>query len=744
MVSTQIAVQQKVYIHMETTNQSFIDMHYYLKQTGRANNDFFLVLRDPTLRGVDPRDPNLDYPTKIKVLREICQNYWYFLREVVRIPVQGGSAGGGFRYKLHRGNLAMNYLFILNYNMFVELPRQHFKTTSALVWYLWCYNFGTTNSEIMFLHKDHGGSKSNLNDLKEIRDALPSYLQMSSGTAIDGRKLKVPNTKVTIQHPVNNNRIITFPSARSKDAADKLGRGSKMPMQYYDEFGFIPYNEYVYSSAIPAYSRAAQNAKANHAPYGILITTTPGDLTTEEGQFAYTLRNAATPWNEAYYDKTFEEMEEIKKSNTNSSFFLVRYSYQQLGSGEEYFTKMVVDMARNWPKIRREVLLEWAKTAMNCPFKQDDLDIIKQWCREPIRSMLFGKYGQYEFNVYEDIDLIYPPIVGVDVAGAMYQDSSAITVIDSRTTRVCATLNCNFMPTDDLADVLYLLATQYMTNCIINIERNGGFGISVIQRLVKTQAKKNLYFEIKDKIFEERPDATGRVQKISSKVRVYGTDSTKSVRARLIEILYDRVNYHKDKFISLKIHDELQTMEVKKNGKVEHAQGCHDDQVFSYLMALYVWYDGINLMENFGIKKNTIKTDQDVDIEPENAYEIGTEKIDLDHTITDDQVSDDPEVDKQLEYIKDAERYKLGYMYNEELYLQEQDLHEYNLATNKLYRQAYQRKYNIDASEDQSLDSTPFVRLPSSIFDMDSDDEDEARKMHKELHGNLYDLFTMI
>lgn len=739
MVSTQLVIPQTVYIHKETTNQSFIDMHYYLKQTGRKNNDFMLILYDSNLRGVDPRDPNLPYQMKQRVLIECTRNFWYFVREVVRIPVQGGTV----RYKLHRGNLAMNYLFIMNYNMFVELPRQHFKTKSALVWYLWCYNFKTSNSDIMFLHKDHGGSKTNLDDLKNIRDALPSYLQMSSATAIDGRKLKVPNTKVTIQHPINNNKIITFASARNKDGADRLGRGCTMPMQYYDEFAFCPYNTYVYASAIPAYSRAAENAKRNKVPYGILITTTPGDLTTEEGQFAYTIRNAATPWDESFYDKSYEEMEEIRNSNTNSSFFLVRYTYQQLGSGEPYFKQMVVDMVRDWPRIRREVLLEWAKTATNCPFKQDDLDIIKEWCKEPIRTIPFGRFGQYQFKIYEDIDLRYPPIVGVDVAGAMYQDSSAITVIDSRTTRVCATLNCNFMPTDDLADVLHKLATEYMQNCIINIERNGGFGISVIQRLVKTTVKKNLYFEIKDKVFEEKPDSTGKVQKMSAKVRVYGTDSTKAVRARLIEILYDRVNLHKDKFVAPILHDELQTMEVKKNGKVEHADGCHDDQVFSYLMGLYVWYDGINLMENFGIQKNVIKTDQDVEIDPENDMLEGTERVPLDETIVDEQIEEQTQLQEQLEYLKEASRYKLGYMYNEELYLQEQDLRDYNLATNKLYRQAYQDKYHIDANEDQSLNGTPYVRLPNSIFSMD-DEEEDARRIHRELHGNLYDIFTTL
>jgi hypothetical protein len=55
----------------------------------------------------------------------------------------------------------------------------------------------------------------------------------------------------------------------------------------------------------------------------------------------------------------------------------------------------------------------------------------------------------------------------------MRQDSSAITVIDSKTTRVGATLNCNYMPSDDLAQVLYDLVTHYLPNGIINIERNG-------------------------------------------------------------------------------------------------------------------------------------------------------------------------------------------------------------------------------------------------------------------------------
>lgn len=376
-------------------------------------------------------------------------------------------------YKLHRGNLAMNFLFVLNFNQIDILPRQHGKTVAACSRYLWVYNFGTTNSEIMFIHKAHSGSKDNLKKVKDLRDALPSYLQMSSVLNSEGKKLKVPNTVVAMQHPTNNNRITTFPSARTKESANNLGRGATMPMQFYDEFAFMPYNKEVYLAAVPAFSTASANAKRHGAPYGLLITTTPGDLLTDSGQYAYQMLNNATPWNEMYYDYTFAQLEELKNSNHNSNFFSVVFSYQQLGSGPEYFSKMVVEMNREWDAIRREVLLEWAEAATDCPFSDEDLGIIKSHLKDPIRTILFGKFGQYQFQIYEDLDLAYPPIIGVDVAGALWQDSSAITVIDSKTTRVTATLNCNYMPSDDLAEVLYELTTKYLPNAVINCERNG-------------------------------------------------------------------------------------------------------------------------------------------------------------------------------------------------------------------------------------------------------------------------------
>ena len=128
VVSQQPQFVANITYHMSTTNQSFLDMHYYLKERGIKNNAFFLAIYDTDLIGVNPRDPRLPFEYKKKVMAECYRNFWYFIREVVRIPVQGGAVGGGIPYKLTRGNLALNWCCINNINIFLELPRQHGKT----------------------------------------------------------------------------------------------------------------------------------------------------------------------------------------------------------------------------------------------------------------------------------------------------------------------------------------------------------------------------------------------------------------------------------------------------------------------------------------------------------------------------------------------------------------------------------------------------------------------------------------
>ena len=137
---------------------------------------------------------------------------------------------------------------------------------------------------------------------------------------------------------------------------------------------------------------------------------------------------------------------------------------------------MVRLLQKDWGKIRREVLIEWIKLADNNPFNREDLDIIESLTTdEPRYKLYFGKSGQFVMNFWDEIPMgsQYPPIIGVDVASGKFRDASAITVIDSETTKVIATLKSNFITMPELADVIYQFVTGYAKNAIVNVENNG-------------------------------------------------------------------------------------------------------------------------------------------------------------------------------------------------------------------------------------------------------------------------------
>lgn len=697
----------RIYLQKTTNNKSFLNMHYYLKEKGIQNNAFMLILFDPGLAGIDPHDRNLNQSMKARVLRECCYNYWYFLREVVRIPDQGGS---GTRFELHRGNLALNFCLVYNLNIFLELPRQQGKTLAAVCRYLYLFNFATTNSEITFLNKKMEDSKLNLQRLKELREMLPPYLRMDQPFSKDNKKLKIPDTIEKLQHPVNRNIIRTAPSARNKIAAANLLRGRTIPILWADEYAFIPYNGIIYLNTVPAFKTASLNAKKNNAPYGILITTTPGLLTTDEGVEAFELRNNAVEFDEKWYDMSYRQIMDIIDANTKTNFVSIKYNYQQLGRSEEWFNEICKDMLFKWDDIRREVLLEWSTSSENSPFTKEELEAVLRLVREPVTSIYL--LNKYKWNIYDTIESRnnmpkYPPILGVDVSGGYKKDSSCITAIDSNTTKVFADFNCNHISTHDLAAVIYEVVTKYLPNAIVNVERNGGYGASVLSKLINSTIKKNLYFEVKERIIEETNDGP-RVIRKKQNAKVYGLDSSKSIRELLIQILRERMDHHKDKFVSKRLYHELSGLEVKRSGKIEHSSTTHDDQVFSYLMALYVWYEGKNIKENFGINKSTIQTDESID---EVIYGLEEKFGSIIEEIT-HMTKDETELDLQL---KDLEKNK-GMLYNEWMKAEEEKDAEAlkNLLGTRLGKIAYMTTYKVP-EEEIPIDSHT-TNIPNSVF----------------------------
>ena len=462
------------YYQRSTSNKSFIEMSNYLKAIGVKNNRFMLTLLDPDLAGIDPHDPNLSLNYKMKVLKEVRNNFWYYLREVVRIP----SSGPPSPFLLNRGNMAFLYLAIMNINTILLMPRQTGKTIAAACFYVYVYNFRTQNSQISLLNKEFKDSKDNLSRIRSIRDLLPVYLRFDAVfSQVNGKKVKVPNTAVYMEHAVNHNKLRTYAKARNDVSAANLLRGQTFPLLWVDEFAFVPFMKIIYGNMSPAMSKAIEIAKRNAVPYGILYTTTPGFLTTEEGKYAYRIINNATKFNEGWYDLTYQQIIELIDSNKLSTFVHIQFTYQELGYSEEWFYEQCKKQDWEWPLIRREFLLEWSDEAENNPFTKEELDIVRKFCKKPKKTFLI--FGKYQLDIFEEIPLLsnlvpkYPPIIGVDPSGGVSKDSSCLTFVDSKTTRVFAELRSNTISLIEMARVIEYIVLNMMPNAIVNIERNG-------------------------------------------------------------------------------------------------------------------------------------------------------------------------------------------------------------------------------------------------------------------------------
>ena len=206
----------KYHIHIGTKNKSFVTTSNILAEKGIKNSRFMLALKDKDLANIDPFDENLSDEMKARILAEIIANPWYFLREVVRVPVTGGVVP----YALHLGNLFLTWCMLSNINTYLVLPRQNYKTVSACAIYCWMYNFGTKNSHILFFNKELKDSQNNLKRVKDLTDELPKWLQN------DGLIIDPINDRTAIEYiysSYRNNRIDPKPAGKDLSHADKLG-----------------------------------------------------------------------------------------------------------------------------------------------------------------------------------------------------------------------------------------------------------------------------------------------------------------------------------------------------------------------------------------------------------------------------------------------------------------------------------------------------------------------------------------
>ena len=607
-----IITEGKVYFDIKTKNTSFIKISKELRENGIQSYMFPLMIYDKDLIGVDPHDPNLTATQKSRIIIECKRNIWYFIREVARVPVPGGHV----MFELHRGNLAMIFCLWLNLDTSIELPRQHYKTYSAVFYYLWLLLLKAENYEMVFTNKSNADSIRNLKRLTDLLDPsktlTPPYMRTPLGPNDTNNQERLTITSL-------NNTIRVVSPSNSPENADKAGRGMTVPIIWLDEMAFIKFCNVMYGAMRPAFTTASKFARKNKTPYSVLITTTPSDLDSENGIFTYNLIQSACRWDEKMYDWYFNAgggdegeayIRNYVEENSQNNFIYIEYSYKELGKDDKWLAKQVKELNNDMSLVKRELLLEWTHTSVDSVFSEETLDRIARFAEQKNINdyqKIYFHNNKYAMYIIEDLGnmVAMPWLVSADIGGGLSQDRTVLTVIDPFTSRVKALLISNTMPVDELEEVVVEMKKLYFPKMIFAPERNYS-GDYLIKNLFKNKevdfTDSITYYRLSDSLLKKRTKPNDELFNSqttisSSKSRrskdvakyEYGVNTNVKTRTIMVEnILFNLVEEHPELINNPFIFSELKTLVRTKTGKIEHQSGAHDDIIMSYLIGLYV------------------------------------------------------------------------------------------------------------------------------------------------------------
>ena len=610
--STCYNVMTPIYDH-HTKNTSFLKVHKQLKLLGIRNNEFFLLLLNPRLQGVNPHDPNLSPELAMMVIEECQLNFFYYLREVVRIPEQGA---GTVMFKLDRATLAAAYCFINDINFYLIKPRQTGKSVGLCAFLSWAFKFGITNGGFAFYANKEKNSKANLKRMKTYIGLLPRYMA-NMGTEMrdaSGKLTRKTNNIKRYYEPATGNTADVMNCAISEETAEELGRGDSHNFEFYDEAEFTTCIETTIQVSGLAFNTASYNALSNGMHSCRMFATTPGDLSSEKKcQSALKIVKDSIVWDERFYDTKPSDLKKYIAKKTNYQVVYIEYNYKQLGLGEAWFVRACSTVGNNIPKIRREILLQRFSGNSKSPFSEEDITELDEGMKKPVKTISFGRGGLYKIDFYtppEELKRNRIYFIGLDPSDGTGSDNYAFTVVDPYTFKTVIEFKSQYMSPQGCRELLEYLLSKWIPRSIICIESNRN-GTTLIDFLKTSWIKSRIYASpeasMDNLLLKEEYDDIGFLKDQLMRRKYFGIKTTTTSRQMMMGLLVDAVKFRKDILVTQNLVTDIKNL-VLYNNKIQAASGKHDDCVMSWCLAMYTYYFGEKL-ERFGFKKGELPDD---------------------------------------------------------------------------------------------------------------------------------------
>ena len=227
------------------THDPFLQTSVVLKQLGIGNCDFMLKLENPALEDVDPYSDHLSKEEIAQIQEECKTNPWYFLRKVVKVPIEIGDKILCNPIEGLNGAIQQFWVSLNGVNSWRRSWRQIGKSFDMSALLLWELKYGMISS-IGVMGGCLTEAESNLEKIRSLEDNLPIYLR--------------ENTKVTInQIKFENATIKAVQAPKSEESIRQLLLN--YDVMWYDDADLIDYLDVI----IQEHEKYLKTSKINGA-----------------------------------------------------------------------------------------------------------------------------------------------------------------------------------------------------------------------------------------------------------------------------------------------------------------------------------------------------------------------------------------------------------------------------------------------------------------------------------------------
>jgi hypothetical protein len=610
-----------------TKNKSFIRVCSIIKQCGVKNHTWPLALLDQSLKGVDPFNPDLTTGMKYKIGKECFLNPIYWLRECARAPGSSGLKSGYI--KANRGLLATWWLY-LNHIIYIHVqPRQTGKSFGFSLRAAYLSNIGKVDSKMGLLTRSDRLRTDTIEMIRLIDGSQPPYLSFRGPS--DSRN----NFCFTVK--AKGNKYTAYLPSMSEKTADALGRGFTIDHIDIDELSVINNLHITLPVLLSSSNKAQENAAEAGAYYGISMMLTAGSKKTPEGRYAAELQDESAVWSEAFYDaKNLEHLKKIVRTNSRGTTLSGRgvlrvnctFNHRQLGKTDQW----LIDNAEKTNSTGDVLLMDyfniWSEGSTEHPLVRSLQEKIARAQRDPLYVHIDDK-TDYSFRWYvpeSEIEsrMSKRTIICVDSSEAIGEDDIGLLVCDPYTGDVLCAATFNYTSLSVWVRWLFGFMILYENTILIMEMKSTGptFFDILVEGFIKLNI--NPFTRIFNRIVNDKqanPDAfkemelawrSGMISSYYVKVkrhfgfRTSGGNTLTSRRILFKDTLLDAANnighLTKDK----KLIDQILGLR-KKNGRVDHQPGQHDDLVICWLLFYFMVSRASNI-DYYGISPQEVLT----------------------------------------------------------------------------------------------------------------------------------------